>query len=48
MHRAAFTQAKSSMTDQARMLAGLCCLLQVCGSDLAACLGTGVLTKRGV
>lgn len=30
MHRAAFTQAKSSMSDQARMLAGLCCLLQVC------------------
>lgn len=30
LHRAEFTQAKSSMSDQARMLAGLCCLLQVC------------------
>lgn len=29
LHRVAFTQARSSTTDQARMLAGLCCLLQV-------------------
>ncbi|KAF8244696.1 hypothetical protein K440DRAFT_663352 [Wilcoxina mikolae CBS 423.85] len=28
LHRAGFTQVKSSMIDQARMLAGLCCLLQ--------------------